>query len=70
MYTRKHHILHFKHDFIECKCNEEGSKGCNDLGCICDDNVEGRYCDHCKDNFYDFPNCTGMYIPLYWLVII
>lgn len=39
-----------------CDCDESGSKGfqCDQYGqCPCNDNVEGRRCDRCKENKYD-----------------
>ena len=47
---------------IDCKCNSDGSNGCDaDHGqCFCNENIEGKYCDHCADNFFGFPNCQGL----------
>lgn len=39
-----------------CDCDASGSKGfqCDQYGqCPCNDNVEGRRCDRCKENKYD-----------------
>lgn len=39
-----------------CDCDGSGSKGfqCDQYGqCPCNDNVEGRRCDRCKENKYD-----------------
>ncbi|KAM3968767.1 basement membrane-specific heparan sulfate proteoglycan core protein isoform 3-T3 [Aphomia sociella] len=39
---------------VEPKCNAVGTSQIRSLDdCVCKDNVEGRYCDHCKsDSFY------------------
>ncbi len=40
----------------QCDCDDSGSKGfqCDQNGqCPCNDNVEGRRCDRCKENKYD-----------------
>lgn len=53
-----------------CDCDESGSKGlqCDASGqCPCNDNVEGRRCDRCKENKYnrhqgcvDCPDCYNL----------
>lgn len=40
----------------QCDCDASGSKGfqCDEYGqCPCNENVEGRRCDRCKENKYD-----------------
>lgn len=54
----------------QCDCDESGSKGlqCDAFGqCPCNDNVEGRRCDRCKENKYnrhqgcvDCPDCYNL----------
>ena len=47
--------------FIDCECKPEGSNGCDKVGqCICLENIEGKDCGHCADNFFGYPNCTGI----------
>lgn len=53
-----------------CDCDESGSKGfqCDTSGqCPCNDNVEGRRCDRCKENKFnrhqgclDCPDCYNL----------
>ena len=47
---------------IDCECNLDGSNGCDEIHgqCFCNENIEGKYCDHCAINFFGFPDCQGM----------
>ena len=46
--------------FIECKCNQEWTIGCDDTGtCTCKEDYTGLKCDTCLPMFYGFPNCQG-----------
>ena len=49
--------------YLECKCNKDGSmvitKCESDGQCSCKDNIVGKKCDACKDEFYNFPTCRG-----------
>ena len=46
--------------YLACDCNPNGSNGttCSNEGqCLCQDRIEGKQCNRCKDGFYGFPNC-------------
>ena len=46
-----------------CNCNLDGSefKQCNNDGlCTCKPNVIGDQCDRCIEDYFTFPNCSGI----------
>ena len=51
--------------FSECNCDPQGSMStsCNASGiCPCiSNNIEGDKCSDCKENYYNFPSCSGKY---------
>ena len=61
------HVNLFKlsFDFLACNCTTEGSNStvCDKMSgqCSCKTHVVGRTCSNCEDEFWDFPNCKGIY---------
>ena len=47
----------------ECECAKEGSTGqCDANGkCTCNENVAGDKCTECKENYFGYPNCQGLW---------
>ena len=57
-------IVYFM-SFIECNCDQDGSKSdnCDDVGkCSCKLGFEEDKCDTCAQGFFGFPYCQGIYI--------
>ena len=59
---------------MNCKCVVAGSKTTQcDLqsgDCDCKDNIDGKTCNKCVDQFFGFPSCKRMFTNHYFFFII
>ena len=57
-----------------CQCDLYGSYSvsCEQVTgqCSCRDNFAGRMCQQCKENFYNYPICEGLYGSLSSVVLV